>query len=94
MIFKQLSGPHARLFCPEKLGPLGQDFLLTSIRPPVLISDLTKVEFVSAITRWTRTEEINDVQAIWVENTFNRDVNAGLYVSRRIMPAHFNQAEK
>jgi len=55
---------------------------------------LIKVEFVSAIARWTKTEEINEVQAIWVENTFNKDVNAGLYVSRRVMPAHFNQAEK
>ena len=28
--------------------------LLISLKPPVLISDLTKVEFVSAISRWMK----------------------------------------
>ena len=70
-----------------------QDLLL-SLRPPVLISDLTKVEFASAIARWMRMKEINEAQTILVENTFSNDINSGLFVNRQIMPAHFNQAEK
>ncbi len=68
--------------------------LLTSLRPPVLISDLTKVEFASAVARWERTKEINEAQANLLENTFNKDIKLGLFVSREIIPAHFNQAEK
>jgi predicted nucleic acid-binding protein len=59
-----------------------------------LISDLTKVEFVSAIARWTRTGEIDDSQAALIENIFNRDVNSGLFEARRVMVEHFMQAEK
>ena len=68
--------------------------LLTSLRPPVLISNLTKVEFTSAIARWVRMGELNEVQANLLENTFNKDVNSGLFVCHQIMSAHFNQAEK
>jgi len=68
--------------------------LLISLDPPILISDLTKVEFVSAIARWIRTGEFNEVQAVLVENTFNKDVNSGLFETRRVMPECFRQAEK
>ena len=67
--------------------------LLISLKPPVLISGLTKVEFVSAVARWTRTGEINEIQAVLVENIFNKDVNSGLFEARRVMPEHFSQAE-
>ncbi len=59
-----------------------------------MIDILNKVEFVSVVARWTRTEEINEVQATLVENTFNKDINSGLFESRRIMPDHFTQAER
>ncbi len=68
--------------------------LLISLKPPVLISDLTKVEFLSAVSRWTRTGEINEVQAVLIENTFNKDVHSRLFEARRVMPEHFSQAEK
>ena len=68
--------------------------LLTSLQPPILISNLTKVEFTSAIARWVRMKELSESQANFLENTFNKDVNSGLFVCHQIMPAHFNQAEK
>ena len=78
----------------EELMSQQVESLLTSLRPPVLISNLTKVEFTSAIARWVRMGELNEVQANLLENTFNKDVNSGLFVCHQIMPAHFNQAEK
>jgi len=68
--------------------------LLTSLQPPILISNLTKVEFTSAISRWVRMRELNEIQANLLENTFSKDVNSGLFVCHEIMPIHFNQAEK
>ena len=68
--------------------------LLTSLQPPILISNLTKVEFISAIARWVRMGELSEVQANSLENTFNKDVNSGLFVCRQILSSHFNQAEK
>lgn len=68
--------------------------LLTSLEPPLLISNLTKVEFNSAIARWVRMEELNEVQANLLENTFNKDISSGLFVYHQIMSAHFSQAEK
>ena len=68
--------------------------LLTSLQPPILISNLTKVEFTSAISRWVGMRELNEIQANLLENTFSKDVNSGLFVCHEIMPIHFNQAEK
>jgi len=68
--------------------------LLSSLRPPVLISNLTKVEFTSAVARWVRMGELSEIQANLLENTFNKDVNSGLFVCHQIMPRHFSQAEK
>ena len=48
--------------------------LLSDIQPPVMISSLTKVEFSSALARWVRMEEITDVEANLIENTFNSDI--------------------
>ena len=68
--------------------------LLTSLQPPILISNLTKVEFISAIARWVRMGELSEVQANLLENTFNKDVNSGLFVCHQIISSHFKQAEK
>ncbi len=37
--------------------------LLRKIKPPVLLSELTRVEMASAIARWTRMNEISEPQA-------------------------------
>ena len=68
--------------------------LLCFLNPPVLISDLTRVEFVSAVARWVRMEEITEPQANLLENTFLKDLRAGLFVSRPLGSRHYRQAEK
>ncbi len=68
--------------------------LLTGIEPPVLISNLTKMEFASAIARWVRMNKLTDAEASLIENTFDRDIKLGLFVRQSISPKHFNQAEK
>lgn len=65
-----------------------------SLRPPVLISDLTRVEFASAVGRWARMGEIDESQANLVENTFSRDILSCLFVSRQVQSAHYLQVEK
>lgn len=68
--------------------------LLSSLQPPLLISNLTKVEFTSAVARWVRMGELSDIQANLLENTFNKDLNSGLFMCHQITPTHFSQAEK
>ena len=68
--------------------------LLSSLPLPLLISDLVKVEFASAVARWTRMKELDETQANLIENTFNRDISSGLYLNQQISVVHFRQAEK
>ena len=68
--------------------------LLQSLNPPVLISDLTRVEFVSAVARWVRMNEITESQANLLENTFLRDIRTSLFVSHPLTSRHYRQAEK
>jgi predicted nucleic acid-binding protein len=44
--------------------------LLISMRPPVIISDLTKVEFAAAMARWVRMNEVSDAQATYIDQDF------------------------
>lgn len=67
---------------------------LQKTRPPVLISDLTRVEMASAIARWVRMNEIDEVQALMLENTIADDIGAGLFIVRPLTAAHYQQAEK
>ena len=68
--------------------------LLQSIRPPVLISDLTRVEFISAISKWFRMGEISESQANLLENTFFKDIRTNLFISQPLTTRHYRQAEK
>jgi predicted nucleic acid-binding protein len=68
--------------------------LLRKIKPPVLLSELTRVEMASAIARWTRMNEISEPQAALIENTFEQDVHTGLYLVRPIDSKHYRRAEK
>jgi predicted nucleic acid-binding protein len=68
--------------------------ILNDMKPPVFLSDLTRVEIASAIARCARMREIDDSQAALIENAFNQDAGMGLY---RVMPLtmiHYQQAEK
>ncbi len=67
---------------------------LDTLRPPVLLSDLTRVEVASAIARWVRMEEITEPQAALLENTFAQDAGAGLFLLRPVTTSHYQQAEK
>jgi predicted nucleic acid-binding protein len=68
--------------------------MLDRVRPPVLISDLTRVEMASAIARWARMKEIDESQAALIENSFYHDISQGLYLIRPLAQIHFQQAEK
>ena len=67
---------------------------LRSLNPPVLISDLTRVEFVSAVSRWVRMGEITESQANLVENAFFGDIRCGLFLCLSLKEFHYRQAEK
>ncbi|MDF1614366.1 type II toxin-antitoxin system VapC family toxin [Desulfurivibrio dismutans] len=68
--------------------------LLRQLRPPVLISDLTKVELSSAIARWVRMEELDESQAALLTNAIAADLEAGLFRVRPLATRHYRQAEK
>ena len=68
--------------------------LLGSVKPPVLISDLTRIEFFSALARWVRMEEIDKPQAGLVEKAFLEDIREGLFIRSPIKTAHYRQAER
>lgn len=68
--------------------------LLNTLQPPVLVSDLTRIEIFSALARWVRMGEITEPQAALMENTFTQDFTAGLFLSRQLTSMHFQQAEK
>ena len=78
----------------EEESSIQVEHLLHEIQPPVLISELTRVEMASAIARWTRMQEIDETQASLVENTFEQDVQSGLFLIRELSSKHFRQAEK
>ena len=60
----------------------------------MIVSDLGKVEFVSALARLVRTTELSAGQANLIENTFAKDIVAGLYLRKSLVGSHYNQAEK
>jgi predicted nucleic acid-binding protein len=68
--------------------------VLSGLRSPVFISDLTKVEIASAIARWVRTTEIDEAQGILLETTFADDIDRGLFVVRPFTARHYRHAEK
>ena len=70
-----------------------QDLLFTLI-PPLLVSDLTKVEFASALARLVRMAELSEEQASLIESTFSRDIDSGLYLRKPLTAGHYIQAEK
>ena len=77
----------------EKASKAIQDFL-SSLRIPVGISDLTGVEFASALSRWIRMKEITEAQAGLVENAFAEDTRSGLFRRLSITTKHYRQAQK
>ncbi|KXB09291.1 hypothetical protein AKJ60_00550 [candidate division MSBL1 archaeon SCGC-AAA385M11] len=68
--------------------------LLRKTKPPILLSELTRLEMASAIARWTRMNEIDEPQAALIENTFEQDVHSGLYLIRPVGSTQYRRAEK
>lgn len=66
--------------------------LLTAQQQPVLLSQLTQVEFASALARWVRTGELTEPQANRVESAFHEDVSEGRYQLRPVAPGVFERA--
>jgi len=77
----------------EKTSLAIQNFL-SSLRVPVGISDLTGLEFASALSRWIRMKEITEAQAGLVENAFAEDIRSGLFRRLSITTKHYRQAQK
>ncbi len=68
--------------------------VLMSLSVPVTISDLCKVEFASALSRWVRMGELTDGQASLIQATFDKDIETGLYLQTNIIATHFKLAEQ
>jgi predicted nucleic acid-binding protein len=67
---------------------------LSSLRIPVAISDLTGLEFASAVSRWVRMKEITEAQAGLLENAFAGDARSGLFRRLSITTKHYRQAHQ
>jgi predicted nucleic acid-binding protein len=66
--------------------------LLLAQSKPVLISDLTRVEFASALARWVRMAEITEAQANRVESAFYEDVSEGRFRVTGLTRAQYERA--
>ena len=77
----------------EETSQTIQDFL-SSLRVPVGISDLTVLEFASALSSWVRMKEITEAQASLIENAFAEDTRSGLFRRLSITTKHYRHAQK
>jgi uncharacterized protein len=77
----------------EETSQTVQGFL-SSLIIPVGISNLTQLEFASALSRWVRMKEISEVQATLVENAFAEYARSGLFRRLSITTKDYRQAQK
>lgn len=77
----------------EKSSQAIQDFLST-LTSSISISDLTLLEFASALSRWVRRQELTDSQASLVENAFSEDLGFHLFKRLTVTTGHYRQAQK
>ena len=69
--------------------------LLSSLNLAAGISDLTELEFASALfSRWVRMKELTEAQASLVENAFLEDSRSDLFRRLSITTKHYRQAYK
>lgn len=66
--------------------------LLLRQNEPVLISELTRLEFASALARWVRMGVLEEAHAQLVGRAFDEDVAAGRYLVRGILPEYLELA--
>lgn len=70
-----------------------QDFLQSLEQTPI-ISNLTKTEFASALSRWVRTKELSADEADQIQVVFSQHLEQNLYQVRTLTDSHFSQAER
>ncbi len=58
----------------------------------MVISQLTQVEFASALARWVRMGELAEPQVNRVESAFHEDVTEGRYQLKAVAPGAFERA--
>lgn len=68
-----------------------QELLLHS-GEPIAISELTRVEFASALARWVRMGELEEAHIQRVQRAFDEDVAADRYLVRAILSEHMELA--
>ena len=68
-----------------------QELLLHS-GEPIAISELTRVDFASALARWVRMGELEEAHGQRVHRAFDEDVAADRYSVRAILPEHMELA--
>ena len=66
--------------------------LLLAQTQPVLISDLTRVEFASALARWVRLDELTEAQANRLESAFYEDISEGRFQMAGLERANYERA--
>lgn len=67
---------------------------LQSLEQAPIISNLTKTEFASALSRWVRTKELTADEADQIQVVFSQHLEQNLYQVRAMTDAHFAQAER
>ncbi len=77
----------------EKHSTQVQEFLQSLQQTPV-ISNLTKTEFASALSRWVRTKELSTDEADQIQVLFSQHLAQKLYQVRAMNDSHFVQAER
>ncbi len=68
--------------------------LLRSQPEPVVVGELVRLEFASAVARWVRTQELREGQAAKVERAFDEDVAAGRFTVHALRPDHVTLARR
>lgn len=68
-----------------------EELFLTQ-REPLVISDLVRVEFASALARWVRMEELDETQANRIESAFHEDVRVGRFRVTATDPSVYERA--
>lgn len=70
------------------------EVLLRNQREPVVLGELVRLEFASAVARWVRTQELREGQATMLERAFDEDVAAGRYALRPLQTEHLALARR
>lgn len=79
-------------YCPEKQSARAERILLRE--PTPAISNLTRVEFLSALARKTQDRELSAADADRVASEFEEHIRDGLYRQLPLEHRHFERARE